>query len=56
MDTNVITTDCPLANVTVTPEPSTFALLVGPAVLGLVTIARRRRRSPSGLAMMLDAA
>jgi MYXO-CTERM domain-containing protein len=56
MDTNVITSDCLAANVTVTPEPSTLALLLGPAVLGLATVARRRRSASTHPSAVLDPA
>ena len=44
MDSNLITTDC-LTAVSTVPEPSSFALLLGPALLGLAGLARRGRRS-----------
>jgi type VI secretion system secreted protein VgrG len=44
MDSNVITTDC-LTAVSTVPEPSSFALLLGPALLGLAGFARRGHRS-----------
>jgi type VI secretion system secreted protein VgrG len=57
MDTNVISTDCDSAigGVTVTPEPSTFALLLAPCLILLAGAGRRRQWGDAGPAATIVA-